>query len=169
MTSALRRMQWTLQLIAVLLFLSLACSAVSAETIDPDQYFSAEDLAGAPVDLKTLLGERKAVLINFWATWCALCKEEIPALAELQTRESAAGLAVVGVNVAESERKVRRYVEDMGINYPVVLDPESAIAERYNVMGLPVSLLVRADGSVTGPYSGFTDELKADVGKALAP
>lgn len=141
----------------------------AAESIAADQFFHAQDLAGAQVDLKQLLGERKAVLINFWATWCALCKEEIPALAQLQSEQGAAGLTIVGVNVAESERKVRSYVEDIGINYPVVLDPESAIAESYNVMGLPVSLLVRADGTVTGPYSGFTEELQADVGKALAP
>jgi thiol-disulfide isomerase/thioredoxin len=141
----------------------------AAENIDSDQFFQAQDLAGAQIDLKQLLSERKAVLINFWATWCALCKEEIPALAQLQSARAEDGLAIVGVNVAESGRKVRRYVEDMGINYPVVLDPESAIAESYNVMGLPVCLLVRADGSVTGPYSGFTEELQADVGKALAP
>ena len=154
---------------AILLGLSLSYPLQAAESIAADQFFHAQDLAGAQVDLKQLLGERKAVLINFWATWCALCKEEIPALAQLQSEHGAAGLTIVGVNVAESERKVRSYVEDMGINYPVVLDPESAIAESYNVMGLPVSLLVRADGSVTGPYSGFTEELQADVGKALAP
>jgi len=143
--------------------------ARAAGNIEADQFFQASDLSGTPVDLQQLLGARKAVLINFWATWCALCKEEIPALAHLQTSRGPDGLAVVGVNVAESERKVRSYVEEMGINYPVVLDPESAIAESYNVMGLPVSLLVRADGSVTGPYSGFTEELQVDVGRALAP
>lgn len=155
--------------VAFLSALVTTCPAWAAESIAADQFFQAQDLAGTPVDLKQLLGERKAVLVNFWATWCALCKEEIPALAQLQTARGAEGLTIVGVNVAESERKVRSYVEDMGINYPVVLDPESAIAESYNVMGLPVSLLVRADGTVTGPYSGFTEELQADVGKALAP
>ena len=155
--------------LALLSTLSPIAAVQAAGNIESDQFFQASDLGGDSVDLKTLLSARKAVLINFWATWCALCKEEIPALAQLQTERSPDGLAIVGVNVAESERKVRRYVEEMGINYPVVLDEESAIAESYNVMGLPVSLLVRADGSVTGPYSGFTEELQADVAKALAP
>lgn len=143
--------------------------ASAAETLGEDQHFSALDMAQNKVELDELLKTNKAVLVNFWATWCALCKEEIPALAKLYDAHKEDGIAIVGINVAESPKKVQAYAAKLGINYPVVLDRESEIAETYNVVGLPLSLLVHADGSVSGPYSGYTKELSNDVEAVLAP
>lgn len=144
-------------------------AARAAETLSEDQRFHAVDMVQKPVDLSALLQTNKAVLVNFWATWCALCKEEIPELAKLYEAHRKDGFTVIGVNVAESPKKVRAYAKKLGINYPVVLDRESAIAETYNVVGLPVSVLVRADGSLGGPYSGWTTELQRDIAAVLAP
>ena len=149
------------------LALTIARPALAGEALQADQLFSATDLQQQKVDLGTLLKQNKAVLVNFWATWCALCKEEIPQLAALYEAHRAQGIAVVGVNVAESQAKVEAYAGRLGINYPVVLDRDSGIAETYNVVGLPVSVLVHADGTLSGPYSGYTRELVADVEKAL--
>ena len=147
----------------------VAVPAMAADTLSDEQRFSATDMAQHKIELSELLKSNKAVLVNFWATWCALCKEEIPALAKLYSAHQADGIAVVGVNVAESPKKVQAYATKLGINYPVVLDPESEIAESWNVVGLPVSVLVHADGTLSGPYSGYTKELSSDVEAALKP
>lgn len=146
-----------------------ALPAAAAGTLSDEQRFAATDMKKQPVELNALLKTNKAVLVNFWATWCALCKEEIPALSKLYTAHQQDGLAIVGVNVAESPKKVAAYAKRLGINYPVVLDRESEIAETWNVVGLPVSVLVRADGSLGGPYSGYTKELASDVEAVLKP
>jgi len=158
---------------APLLVFLAACgfapSVLAAGVLGEEQRFSTLDMQKKKVDLGELLASHKAVLVNFWATWCALCKEEIPELAKLYSAQAKDGLAIVGVNVAESPKKVQAYAKKLGINYPVVLDRESAIAETWNVVGLPVSVLVRADGSLGGPYSGWTEELQRDVQAVLAP
>lgn len=147
---------------------ALRAGPVSAtETLDDEQRFTSVDMQQEKVDLTELLNTHKAVLVNFWATWCALCKEEIPELARLYAEHRQDGLAIVGINVAESPRKVQAYAQKLGINYPVILDRESAIAETWNVVGLPLSVLVRADGSLGGPYSGWTPALVHDVQSVL--
>lgn len=143
--------------------------AQAAGTLSDEQRFTATDMKKQKVELTALLKTNKAVLVNFWATWCALCKEEIPELAKLYKAHQKDGIAVVGVNVAESPKKVKAYAKKLGINYPVVLDRESEIAEIWNVVGLPVSVLVHADGSLSGPYSGYTKELSSDVEAVLKP
>ncbi|MGE3772668.1 MAG: TlpA disulfide reductase family protein [Gammaproteobacteria bacterium] len=139
----------------------------AASVLSDEQRFSAVDTQGQKIDLSELLQTHRAVLVNFWATWCALCKEEIPELTKLYSAHRRDGIAIIGVNVAESPRKVQAYAKKLGVNYPVVLDRESEIAETWNVVGLPLSILVRADGSLAGPYSGWTQELQRDVEAAL--
>ncbi|MEQ8233342.1 MAG: TlpA disulfide reductase family protein [Gammaproteobacteria bacterium] len=138
-----------------------------ADTLDDERRFSVVDLAEQPVDLAALLATHRAVLVNFWASWCALCKEEIPALARLHERSGEEGIAIIGVNVGESARKVQAYAERLGINYPVVLDPDSELAEAWNVVGLPLSMLVHADGTLSGPYSGYTQQMQDDIAAVL--
>ena len=116
---------------APLLVFLAACgfapSVLAAGVLGEEQRFSTLDMQKKKVDLGELLASHKAVLVNFWATWCALCKEEIPELARLYSAQGPDDLAIVGVNVAESPKKVQAYAKKLGINYPVVLDRESAI------------------------------------------
>lgn len=164
----MRHLTWTRLAGAALCASWIAATpAQAAEPLLDEQRFNVVDTQQRKVDLGELLKRNKAVLVNFWATWCALCKEEIPQLAALYEAHKDQGIAVVGVNVAESPAKVEAYADRLGINYPVVLDRDSAIAETYNVVGLPVSVLVHADGTLSGPYSGYTKELVGDVEGAL--
>lgn len=156
-------------LLVVLAACGIAQSVSAGGVLSDEQRFRTVDMQRKKIDLSELLASHKAVLVNFWATWCALCKEEIPELARLYSAQGPDDLAIVGVNVAESPQKVQAYAKKLGINYPVVLDRESEIAEIWNVVGLPVSVLVRADGSLGGPYSGWTEELQHDVQAVLAP
>ena len=135
--------------------------------ISADQRFSLEDLSGRTVSLDGLLKEKKAVLLNFWATWCPPCRAEIPDLIRLQEQYSARGFTVLGVNVGESQGKVSSFASKVGINYPVLLDGDQAVAEKYRVVGIPTSLLISSDGKILGEYHAATPELFSDVEKAV--
>jgi len=151
-------------------FLTSGCSAQDARSVSAPgavQTFTLKDLAGQDVSSETLLAQNKAVLINFWATWCPPCQEEIPDLIKLQEKYGESGLTILGVDVGESQAKVSRFVKKMGMNYPVVLDEDMEVARQYGIVGIPTTYLVSSDGTILGRYHAFTRKLVADVEKAL--
>lgn len=131
------------------------------------QNFTLNDLKGNPVSLEGILKQKKVVLINFWATWCPPCREEIPDLIKLQENLEDRSFTILGVDVAESQKKVASFVDKMGINYPVVLDTDTKVSEQYSIFGIPTTLLVSSEGKILGEYHAFTPKLAADIEKAL--
>jgi thiol-disulfide isomerase/thioredoxin len=109
----------------------------------------------------------KATVVNFWATWCEPCKDEMPALQELYERRSADGLQVVGVHLlGKRVGEINAFLEERGIDYPVRLG-DTDDAERWTVGLLPTSFLIDGNGVVVRRYVGATPEqvagLVADV------
>ncbi|MBI2094804.1 MAG: TlpA family protein disulfide reductase [Candidatus Omnitrophica bacterium] len=141
--------------------------AVSSRRLTEDQYFTLRNLEGEAVRFDEVLEGKKAVLLNFWATWCPPCREEIPDLVELQARRGGDSFTVLGVDVGESAAKVRAFSEKMGINYPLLLDDDMEVARAYGVVGIPTSLLVASDGMIVGEYHGYTSKLVSDVEAVL--
>ncbi len=156
--------------ISVLLFL-VGCmgptESTSAMELTDKHLFTLNDLEGKPVSLSTALKQNKAVLINFWATWCPPCREEIPGLIKLQEQHASDGFTVLGVDVGESAKKASSFAKKMNINYPILLDDQMNVAQIYNVYGIPTSLLVNSQGHVLGVYHEFSEELVLAVEKAL--
>ncbi len=88
----------------------------------------------------------KVVLVNFWASWCAECRPEMPVLERLHRELGPRGLAVVGINAREDAAKVRRYATQLGLTFPLVLDVDGRINDQYGVIGLPTTFLIGRDG-----------------------
>jgi cytochrome c biogenesis protein CcmG, thiol:disulfide interchange protein DsbE len=133
--------------------------AVGSPAID----FKAATLDGATVQLSAFRGH--AVLINFWATWCAACRSEMPAIQRAWDRYQARGLEVVAIDYRETDRDaMRRFLAAAGVRYGSALDPDGVIAQAYGVsLGLPVSVFVDRGGRValiqTGPMApDFIDQ-----------
>ena len=131
------------------------------------QKFTLNNLEDEPISLDMLLKKNKAVLINFWATWCPPCREEIPGLINLQEKFKDKSFTILGVDVGESKTKASNFAEKIGINYPVVLDFDMSVSEHYSVVGIPTSLLVSSAGKILGEYHSYTPDLEAAVEKVL--
>jgi thiol-disulfide isomerase/thioredoxin len=132
--------------------------------------FELPDLAGRPVRLRDL--RNRVVLVNFWATWCAPCREEMPALETLARELGPRGLTVVGVNFKESKREVEAFMKEHRLSFPVLLDGDGRVSASYQVFALPVTFLVDRRGMLAGTVVGARDWVgpgaRAYLGQLLA-
>jgi thiol-disulfide isomerase/thioredoxin len=130
--------------------------------------FVLEDLQGKKVKLSDFRG--KAVLLNFWATWCGPCKVEMPWFVELQKQYGPQGLEIVGVALDDSGRDViSKFAKEMGVNY-IILQGQDAVGDAYGAMGLPTSYFIDRNGNIVGSGAGLLErsEIESDIKKALA-
>jgi cytochrome c biogenesis protein CcmG/thiol:disulfide interchange protein DsbE len=117
--------------------------------------FARRDLKGRTVDLAQLRG--KVVLLNFWATWCAPCQEEIPAFSKWQQEYGAQGLQVIGISMDDSSGPVRKLVARLKPDYPIVMG-DAKLGDRYGgVLGLPLTYLIDRKGVVRAEFQGSAD------------
>jgi thiol-disulfide isomerase/thioredoxin len=121
--------------------------------------FTLDTLDGNRVRLSDLQG--KIVLLNFWATWCVPCKEEMPIL-EDRSRRYGPGLVVLAINFAEPQDVVKGYVDEMGLTFDVLLDPRAIVQEMYKVRGYPTSVFIDAEGMIRTQHIGVMTEKQLD-------
>ena len=114
----------------------------SSPTTPP--HFSGRTIDARQLSMTDLLG--KVVLVNFWASWCLECRPEMPALQRLHREFAPRGLAIVGINAREATAPVRQYARELGLTFPLVLDPAGRINASYGVIGLPTTFLAARDG-----------------------
>jgi cytochrome c biogenesis protein CcmG/thiol:disulfide interchange protein DsbE len=115
---------------------------------------------GDPVRLPDYRG--KVVLLNFWATTCGGCKQEIPWFVEFERKYKRDGLVVIGVALDEEGwKKVKPFVRQNGINYRVVLG-DDALAAKWKVEAMPQTVLIGRDGRVTSTHTGVVDKTSCE-------
>jgi thiol-disulfide isomerase/thioredoxin len=139
---------------------------ITQSTIAPD--FSLESLDGKTMRLSDLRG--KAVLLNFWATWCGPCKIEMPWFVDLQKEYGAQGLQIVGVAMDDgSKEEIAKFAKDMGVNYPILIGKESVGDAYGGVPALPQSFLIGRDGKIVDKIVGLRGkaEIEDSIKKAL--
>lgn len=124
--------------------------------------FTVKDLHGSPVSLSSLRG--KTVLVNFWATWCTPCKEEMPLLQSYYDAHKKDNFALLGVNVSDDVEDAEAFIQEFGYTFPVWSDPAGNVLIDLNMNGLPTSLVVDAEGNVIKRWIGpLTQEDLDDV------
>ena len=113
--------------------------------------FELKTLEGKVVHLRDYRG--KAVLLNFWATYCVPCKEEMPWLVAFQKQYGPKGLIILGIAMDQSIDPIRKFAEKMEVNYPVLVGNQR-IAGQYYVKGLPASIFIDRNGRITDQVAG---------------
>lgn len=113
------------------------------------------DLAGRDVDLSAFKGE--VVLVNFWATWCEPCREEMPSLQRLQQKLGGKGLRVLAVNVGEGAPRIRQFLERTPVALTILRDADSEAMKAWRVRMLPASFLVDRRGMLRYQIVGEAD------------
>jgi peroxiredoxin len=107
---------------------------------------------GDPVSLESLRG--RAVLVNFWATWCKPCEDEMPAMDRLYARHRDSGFELLAIAVGETPEAVRVFRDRLGLSFPILLDEDRSVSQRYQTYRFPESYLVGRDGRVVERYVG---------------
>ena len=123
--------------------------------------FTLKSLEDQEITLASLKG--KVVLLDFWATWCAPCREAIPHLVELYKNYHDRGLVVIGMNVDKGEGDVvRRFVKSMGIPYPILLAQEEVVRD-YAISALPTTVLIDKEGKIREKVVGFNSNIARQI------
>ncbi len=104
------------------------------------------DLAGAPISLHSIKG--KVILVNFWATWCAPCMAELPALQGLYERLRGQGFQIVGVAIDDSPANIRDAVNQYHLSYPIIIDEDAKSKRQFQIKGLPESFVLDSNHKV---------------------
>ena len=126
----------------------------------PAPDFTLNSLAGPPVRLSSLKGQ--VVLINFWATWCVPCQQEMPAIQQAYNTYKGQGFTVLAVNLNEPASDVQAYINNLKLNLPVLLDAGENVSNLYRVRGYPTSFFVDRNGTVAVEQVGMmTDAILA--------
>jgi peroxiredoxin len=138
-----------------LLVAGAATAAAAALTSAPAPDFTLHSVAGSNLRLQEQRGQ--VVMLNFWASWCAPCRQEMPQLDRLYEKYHAAGFQLLGVNVDEDVRNAAGVSSKLGLHFPVLLDTEKRVSHLYDLSTMPSTVLIDRDGRVRYIHRGYKD------------
>ncbi len=130
---------------------SVTVQAVELNQMAPD--FTLKSMSGENLRLEEFRG--KVVLINFWASWCGPCRQEMPILDGIHKRYEPTGFSVLGVNVESDPKKARKIADRSGLTFPLVLDQDQSVSKAFDVKAMPYTVLVDRDGKVRYIHAGY--------------
>lgn len=129
---------------------SLASSGLTGR---PAPDFALKSSTGENLRLSEYRGD--VVMINFWATWCGPCRQEMPLLDELYSRYERVGFNLLGVNIDDDSNRAMDMIRELGVNFPVLFDARKEVSKMYDVDAMPVTVLVDREGKVRYVHQGY--------------
>ena len=147
-------------------FILAQCAKEKAPSTGLAPDFTLQTLDGQEITLSQLKG--KVVLLDFWATWCAPCRESIPHMIQLYKNYRENGLQLIGMDVDKGDiETVRKFVKSMDIPYPIVVAPDD-VARNYRVNGIPTAILIDKGGNIRERIAGFSDSIAQELTRKVA-
>jgi peroxiredoxin len=146
---------------------STAPAALAPASTAPD--FTLHVMDGPNLRLKEQRG--RVVMVNFWATWCGPCRQEMPQLNRLYEKYKASGFVLLGVNVDDDQHKAAEVAAKLGVTFPVLLDTDKAVSKLYDLSTMPSTVLIDRDGKVRyvhrGYLTGYEDNYEKQIRELL--
>jgi peroxiredoxin len=142
------------------ILLGLACSILAATALAasgltgqaaPD--FALKSSSGENLRLSEYRGD--VVMVNFWATWCGPCRQEMPLLDEMYSKYERVGFSLLGVNIDENSSKAMNMVSELGVSFPVLFDTRKEVSKLYEVDAMPVTVIIDREGTVRYVHHGY--------------
>jgi thiol-disulfide isomerase/thioredoxin len=148
-----------------LFYLVLPMVAFSMSAVEAAEFLKVERVAPPALTLKDRNGKShklaaykgKVVLVNFWATWCPPCREEMPSMQRLKEKMAGRPFVMLGVNSGEPAAEVEDFLKVVKVDFDILLDSDSAVTRRWKVFGLPTSFLIDRQGKVRYSLTGTTE------------
>jgi peroxiredoxin len=154
------------RLIAVLIIGACFMPYTLAEEIQgkaPD--FTLKSQNGDNIKLSELRG--KVILINFWASWCGPCRQEMPELDQLYQHYRSLGFTILGVNVEENSDAAKSLLKDVRVTFPILFDNTNKVSDLYKVQGMPSTIIVDRDGNKRYRYIGYQHGYEQEYQKQI--
>ena len=129
---------------------SLASSNMAGQ---PAPDFALKSSTGDNMRLSEFRGD--VVMINFWATWCGPCRQEMPLLDELYQRYNRVGFNLLGVNIDDDSNRAMAMISELGVEFPVLFDAQKEVSKMYDVDAMPVTVLVDREGNIRYVHQGY--------------
>jgi peroxiredoxin len=152
---------------AIALAAGRTLAAINPSTTAPD--FTLRTMAGPNMRLAEQRG--RVVMINFWATWCGPCRQEMPQLSKLYDKYRGSGFVLMGVNVDDDVRNAAEVATKLAVSFPVLLDTDKSVSKLYDLATMPSTVLVDRDGKVRhvhrGYLAGYEDTYEKQVRELL--
>ena len=154
-------LKWALLLAA----LSFTAASTAATLQSPAPDFTLKSRSGENLKLSELRGE--VVMVNFWASWCGPCRQEMPLLDQLYKRFSPMGFTILGVNVEEDSADAEKVLGEIPVSFPILFDSRNQVSKAYDINAMPSTFLVDRDGKVRylhkGYKPGYEDEYQRQI------
>jgi peroxiredoxin len=135
-----------------------ACAGLAVPAVVPSKPapdFTLRSMNGANLRLQEQRGQ--VVLVNFWATWCGPCRQEIPHLNTLYDKYRASGFVLLGVNIDDNPKAAADLATKLGVKFPVLLDTDKTVSKLYDMSAMPATVVIDRDGKVRHIHRGYRD------------
>jgi len=144
-----------------------ASSAIAPASAAPD--FTLHAMGGPNLRLAEQRG--RVVMVNFWATWCGPCRQEMPQLNRLYEKYKSSGFVLLGVNVDDDVAKAAEVAGKLGVTFPVLLDTEKTVSKLYDLSTMPSTVIIDREGKVRyvhrGYLAGYEDNYEKQIRELL--
>ncbi len=150
------------KIIFILASLTVVFPAYSTEVSGRAKDFTLASRSGKNVRLNEQIGQ--VVLVNFWASWCGPCREEMPKLEELYKKYKDLGVTILGINIDENPQLAKKLLKDIQVTFPILYDPDAQVSEPYQVESMPSTYLIDKRGNLRFLHQGYKSgfEIKYD-------
>ena len=138
-----------------LLAAAAPASAANLQTLAPAPDFTLRSMDGPNLRLAEQRG--RVVMVNFWATWCGPCRQEMPHLNKLYDKYRDAGFVLLGVNIDDNARTATDLATKLGLKFPVLLDTDKAVSRLYDLGSMPATVLIDREGRVRHLHRGYRE------------